>query len=596
MLKERSSKFFRCLEKTSKRNYFSSPFMIKDRWKFQARSEWMFKRFIILISVLTILAFAFTGCSNKAEEQYDILITNAKIIDGSGKPAFEGDIGIRGESITKIGNLTGKAAVSTIDVRGMTVSPGFIDMHTHCDAGLADPDSNANVNYLTQGVTTVQIGPDGYGTFKIAQTKAKWEEQGMGTNAFILVGHGAVRRAVMRQEPRAPSEAELEKMKTLIRQAMEEGAWGMSNGLQYIPDRYSETEEVIALAKVVSEFGGIYHTHQRSEEDKVVEATMETIQISKEAGVNTDLTHIKASGKSNWGLMNEVIRLINEARSQGIPIYADMYPYNMASVGTNSRNFNIPNDLLAEIKPEDSDRQKFAGRLTETLSDPQKRAHIKKLTVEGGPDKNNFAALFGWDAIAIVSAKTNSHLIGRTFADLAQEQNREAFDVAADLYIEEKENVYTSIGTMSEDDMKLVMSQDWLMHCSDGYTFKPSELTSETPRPAHPRSYGSFPRVLRKYVREEQVLTLEEAIRKMTSLPASFLGFKDRGLLAEGYKADIVIFDPETLSDQATYIDPHQYSTGITHVIINGKLSIERSQFNGRLNGKVLLSTEDKKR
>ncbi|MFC2165327.1 amidohydrolase family protein [Acidobacteriota bacterium] len=556
----------------------------------------MLKRIITIASVLTILAFALTGCSNKAEEEYDILITNAKIIDGSGKPAFEGDIGIRGESITKIGNLRGKAAVITLDVQGMVVSPGFIDMHTHCDRGLADSDSNANINYLTQGVTTVLIGPDGGGTFKIAKAKARWEEQGIGTNALLLVGHGSVRRAIMRTEQRAPTEEELEKMKTLIRQAMEEGAWGMSNGLQYIPDRYSETEEVIALAKVASEFGGIYHTHQRSEEDKVVEATEETIQISKEAGIKTDLTHIKASGKSNWGLMREVVRSINEARSQGVPIYADMYPYNMASVGTNSRNFNIPNDLLAEIQGEDSDRQKYADRLANALSDPQKRASIKKLTVEGGPDKNNFAALFGWDAIAIVSAKTNTQLIGKTFADLAQEQNRDAFDVAADLFIEEKENVYTSIGTMSEEDMKLVMSQDWLMFCSDGYTFKPSELTSETPSPAHPRSYGSFPRVFRKYVREEHTLTLEEAIRKMTSLPASFLGIKDRGLLTEEYKADIIVFDSESMSDLATYIGPHRYSTGIKHVIINGKISIENSQFKGMLNGKVLLSTEDKKR
>ncbi len=556
----------------------------------------MIKRGLIFFSALILIIFSFNGCSKTSEEKFDILITNGKLVDGSGKPAFEGDIGIRGDTIVEIGDLAGRAAKKTLDVDGMVVSPGFIDMHSHCSRGLADPDTSANINYLTQGATTVQIGPDGSGTYKIAETKAKWEEQGIGTNVFMLVGHGTVRREAMGKEVRAPTKEELEKMKSLVRQGMEEGAWGMSAGLQYIPGRYSETEEVIELANVVSEFDGIYHTHQRSEEDEVVEATEETIRISKEAGVNTDLTHIKTSGKSNWGLMKDVVRLINEARSQGIPVYADIYPYDMAAVGTNSRNFNIPNDLLAELRQGNPDRKEYADRLAKALSDPQKRARIKKLTEEGGPDKSNYAAMYGWDALSIVSAKKNTDLIGKTFADLEQEQNKDAFDAAADLFIDEKEDVYTSVGTMSEDDMKHVMAQDWLMFCSDGNAFHPHELTSETPRSGHPRSYGTFPRVFRKYVREENVFPLEEAIRRVTSLPASFLKMKDRGLLKEGYKADIVVFDPEAVSDHATYIDVHQYSTGITHVIINGKMSVENGTYNNTFNGKVLLSTEDKKR
>jgi len=556
----------------------------------------MIKRGLIFFSAIIFIIFSFSGCSKTNGEKFDILITNGKIVDGSGKPAFVGDIGIKGDTIAEIGALRGRAAKKTLDVKGMVVSPGFIDMHTHCSRGLGNLGTNANINYLMQGATTTQVGPDGSGTYNIAETKAKWEEQGIGTNAFMLVGHGTARREAMGREVRAPTEEELEKMKSLVRQAMEEGAWGMSAGLQYIPGRYAETEEVIELAKVVSEFDGIFHTHQRSEEDEVVEATEETIRISKEAGVNTDLTHIKTSGKSNWGLMNDVVRLINEARSQGIPVYADIYPYDMAAVGTNSRNFNIPNDILAELRQEDPGREEYADRLAKTLSDPQKRARIKKLTEEGGPDKSNYVAMYGWDALSIVSAQKNTGLIGKTFTDLAQEQNRDAFDVAADLFIEEKEDVYTSVGTMSEDDMKHVMSQEWLMFCSDGSAFKPSELTSETPRSGHPRSYGTFPRVLRKYVREEKVFSLEEAIRRLTSLPASFLKMKDRGLLKEGYKADVVVFDPETVNDHATYIDVHQYSTGINHVIINGKMSIEDGKYNNTFNGKVLLSTEDKKR
>ncbi len=561
----------------------------------------MLKRYFITFSSLLFVIFPFNACFTDNLTDFDILIKNGKIVDGSGKPGFEGDIRIIGDSIVEIGDLNGKTAAKIIDARGMVVSPGFIDMHTHCDRGLGDPGTNANLNYLTQGVTTVVTGNCGSGTFRVAETKSIWEKQGIGTNAVLLVGFGTVRRAVKDTETHAATEEELEEMKTILRQAMKEGAWGMSSGLQYIPDRYASTEEVIAVTKVLDEFGGIYTSHQRSEEKQMVEATQETIRIGKETGVRVNAAHLKASGKSNWGLMKEAARLINEARSQGIYMTADMYPYDKAAVGPIWRNFNIPNDveplsyLDRRLRSSNYNeyimknlRQVHAEELEKALIDPAKREQIKKLTAEGAPDKSNYVAMYGWDALSIVSAKKNTHLIGKTLLDVAEELRKDPFEVAADLFIEEKNNMFTSVGTMSEDDMKYAMAQDWLMFSSDG-----SAISYDVNTLIHPRNYGSFPRVLRKYVREEKVLTLESAIRKMTSLPAQLLNMKKRGSLLVGYKADIIIFDPETIRDNATYLNPHKYSTGIEYVIINGKISIENRKYNSALNGKVLLRTEE---
>ena len=553
----------------------------------------MIKRLSSICCCLLLGIFFYIGCS-RSQVDFDILITKGNLVDGTGSQVFYGDIGIQGDTITEIGNLSGKTASKTIDATGLIVSPGFIDMHTHCRSGLDNAESSANLNYLTQGVTTVQVGPDGSGTYKIADTKIKWEEQGIGTNVFLLVGHGTVRREAMGTEVRAPTEEELNKMKSLIRQAMEEGAWGMSVGLQYIPGRNAETEEVIELAKVVSGFDGIFHTHQRSEEKYFVEATQETIRIGKESGASVDLTHIKAGGKSNWGKMKEAVRLINEARSEGFPIYADMYPYDKAAVGHIMQNFNIPEEIEAELQKQGESRDLYIEALAKALSDPVKREKIKELTAKGAPNMSNYVVLYGWDSFSLVSAIKNNHLIDKILTDIAEELKKDPFDVAADLLIEEKGGAFTSVDTMSEDDIKHVMKQDWLMFCSDGSTFIADETSKVQPSSGHPRSYGSFPRVFRKYVRKEMVLTLEEAIRKMTSLPASFLQMKDRGILRKGYKADVVIFDPDTMKDHATYTNIHQHSTGVEYVIINGKLSIEEGKYNDMLNGQVLLTIDSK--
>jgi N-acyl-D-amino-acid deacylase len=559
-----------------------------------------------------LLAITFTFSCDQTNASYDILITNGVIIDGTGNPGFTGDIGIVGDTIVDIGDLSGKKAAKTIDAGGLAVSPGFIDMHTHCDSGLGQVDSNINLNYLIQGTTTVVTGNCGDGTFKVAEIKKRWEGQGIGTNAVHLVGFGTVRNEVMGVEPRDALPEELEKIREIVRQAMEEGAWGMSTGLEYIPGRYAVTEEIIEVAKIVGEYGGVYASHQRNEFDRVPEATEETIRIAEEAGVPANVSHLKVCRKNYWGKMEEVVDLINEARTRGLNIVADMYPYHFASGGRilpMVRNagwapFHLPEDMepFAELRKKMRNRdlsdvemrelrEKYIEELAEALADKLKREKIRKSVLEGEPHKPSSVALAGWDSYLVTVAEKNTHLIGKILSDIAKEQNRDPFDVAADLVIDEPD-LYVACGVMSEDDMKYAMEQDWLMFSSDGGAMSVLKDT-DLPRIGHPRAFGSQARVIRKYVREENVLTLESAIKKMSSLPASFLQMKDRGLLKKGYKADIVIFDPENVKDRGTHSDARQYSTGTEYVIVNGMVSIEEGKYNGVLNGKLLLLTEN---
>jgi len=570
----------------------------------------MFKRWLIIFSAMAITMFSLAGCKSG---KFDILVKNGKIIDGTGNPWFYGDIGIIGDTIAEIGDLSERTAAKTIDAKGLAVSPGFIDVHTHCDGGLGRPDANANLNYLIQGTTTVVTGNCGDGTFEIAKTKDRWEKQGIGTNAVHLVGFGTVRSSVMGVEPRDATSEELDKIKDIVRQAMMEGAWGMSTGLEYIPGRYAATEEIIEVTKVVGEFGGVYASHQRNEFDRVPESTQETVRIAEEAGVRANVSHFKVCRKDYWGKMKEAVKVINGARTRGIYVVADMYPYHYASGGRIlpiARNagwapFHLPNDMepFAELRKKmrdrnlpDSEREKlkeqYVDELAKALADKSKREQIRKSVLEGEPHRPSSVALAGWDSYLVTIAEKNTHLIGKILSDIAKEQKRDPFDLAADLVIDEPD-LYVACGVMSEDDMKYAMKEDWLMFSSDGDA-SPILKETDVPRIGHPRAFSSQARVLRKFVREENVLTLENAIKKMTSLPASFLQLKDRGLLIKGYKADIAIFDPETVRDNATDADARQYSTGTEYVIVNGKISIENGEYDGALNGKLLLLTENK--
>lgn len=553
--------------------------------------------FMILVLFCGLLNSA---CSSKTPAGYDLIIRHGKLLDGSGNPWYYADIGIRGDTIAKIGDLSGDSAEQVIDAAGSIVTPGFIDMHTHCDWGLGEPATKANLNYLSQGVTTVVTGNCGHGRLEIADIAELWNQQGIGTNAVQLAGFGTIRRAVLGLEERAPTTAELDQMKALLAKAMQEGAWGLSTGLQYIPDRYSTTEEIIALAKVAAAYGGIYTSHMRSEEEQLVEAVAETITIGREAGIRINTAHLKASGKNNWGSMHTAVALMRTARVQGIEMTADMYPYNKSATTPLQVIFNIPENMepfagfaekMQDADLSDKEKQQIYARypdaLAEALADPARRERIKKLTLKGDPKKVNWVAKGGWYNFTIMDSKKNPHLVGKMFCDLAQETGREEFDIAADLYIQEKNDLIISLSAMSEDDVRYALQQEFVMISSDGAAIPFGQGG------AHPRNYGSFTRVLGKYAREENLLTLAAAVRKMTSLPAQLLRLPQRGLLLVGYKADITIFDPETVRDNATFLKPHQYSSGILYVLVNGKVSISAGEFNNTYFGKALLLNRD---
>ncbi len=577
------------------------------------REDKMTNRYLKALSFLILVTASITCSSVEKKADFDLLIRGGRLVNGTGNPWFYADVGIRGDTIAEIGDLRSRKAAKIIEARGLIVSPGFIDLHTHCDRGLGEPRSKANLNYLIQGTTTVVTGNCGGGTHEVAKIKALWEGQGIGTNAVHMVGFGDVREKVIGVDPRSPSAEELEKMKGLVRQAMTEGAWGMSTGLEYIPDLYSTTEEIIALAKVVAEYGGVYLSHQRNEVAAVADATRETIRIAEESGLPVEVSHFKVCGKKNWGTMKEAVDVINAARTRGVPITADLYPYDKAATGpliSIARNsgwsiFRLPEDLepfaglrkqmAAEGLSEEEKgklKDQYIAELAKALDDKAKRDEIRQSVLFGTATDPSPVAVSGWDSYAVVAAQKNASLIGKIFSDLAEEEKRDPFDIAAELVIDEPD-LYLSCGALSEDDMKEAMRNDWLSFSSDGGAAPTLDETTRQ-RPGHPRSFGSQTRVLRKYVREEAVLTLEQAIRKMTSLPAQFLKLKKRGLLAEDYKADIVLFNPETVQDNATYAAPSVYSTGVECVIVNGKVSVEGGRFNGSLNGRLLLLTENK--
>jgi len=557
---------------------------------------------VFLLSSLTVFAFAVSN-----PNQYDILIKGARVYDGTGNPWFYGDIGIKGDKIEAIGDLSKDTASRTIDARGLVASPGFIDMHNHADYTLGQNSSHANLNYLTQGVTTVVTGNcGGCVSLRVADTKAKWEKKGIGTNVVYLVGLGSIRRAVMGVEPRKATDAEIEKMKKVLRQSMKEGAWGVSTGLEYIPGLYSTTEEVIELTKVVAEFNGIYTSHMRNENEGIVGAIKETIRIGEETGVPVNIGHLKVTGKNNWGLMKDAVRTVNDARARGVNITADQYPYvQSAPFGPIFTFLEIPQDMkpLSDIRGKLSRislggeageklTSQYVDELEKALSDDSKRNQIKKMTVEGLPHAPSPVALWGWHDNTVIVSDKYPQFVGKNFIDIFDQLQKDPFDVVVEFILNEPDMLFAG-GSMSEKDLQHALKQNWVMVSSDG-SAAPLREENEKPRRGHPRIFGSFPKVFRKYVREEKLLTLEDAIRKMSSLPASVLQMRDRGLLLKGYKADVIVFDPKALRDNATYQDSRQYSTGIKYVIVNGKVSIDNGNFTDILAGKLLLLNEQR--
>ena len=553
----------------------------------------------VLLSVLVTTA-------SGQNSQYDILIKNGRVIDGTGNPWYYADVGVDGDRIAAIGDLSNATGRETIDATNLVVAPGFIDMHTHVDDGFGDPDRSAILNYLIQGVTTVRPGADGSGRYEILGLKSLWEDNGMGVNAVPFAGFAVIRREVLGDDQlRSPTKAELERMKALVRRAMEEGAWGMSAQLEYGGfNIHVTTEELIELSKVVGEFDGFYVAHIRDEAGQLVEAVHETIAISEGAGVPVNVTHLKATGRSNWGLMRDAVAEINKARARGVMITADQYPFLQgAPIDYITALIDVPPDmqplyeLARSIEERDiavddqtERRQQYVSALQDALRDPSMRSRLRESTYEKRADNPSSVARWGWQDFRIKVAVDNAAVLEKNIAELVDEQGIDGFDIVADLVLSEPDILFAA-ASQSPDDMRYAMKQPWVMISSDGGTFPATDI-SDTPVRAHPRSFASQAIALRKFVREEGVLTLEDAVRKMTSLPAQLLELPDRGLLVRGYIADIAIFDADKVQDQATYDDARRYATGVQYVLVNGEISVAGGMFTGVRAGNVLLKRQ----
>jgi N-acyl-D-aspartate/D-glutamate deacylase len=501
------------------------------------------------VLLLTTPAFAQTA------QQLDLVIRNGSVLDGSGSPAIHADIGILGDRIVLIEPHITRATKRTIDATGLVVTPGFIDPHTHTAGDLSDPKRAHNEPYLTQGVTTVVTGNDGDSPVDIAATLAKWKQQGIGTNAALFIGQGTVRREVMQMSDTAPTPAQMEQMKSLVAKAMDGGAIGISTGLYYAPGSYAKTEEVIELAKIAAAHGGLYDTHMRDESSYTIgllASVRETIRIGEEAHIPVMISHIKALGADVWGQSKDVIALIEAARSRGVNVTASEYPYTAS--GSNVTASLVPRWAEAD------------GNLQKNLTDPAVHDRLLKEMNE------NLVRRGGADTLLMTASKDKS-ILGKTLAQIAAERKETPVDAAIQIV----QNGGSSVASfnMKDADIEAFMRQPWVMTCSDG---------SE----GHPRKYGTFPRKLRLYVYDKPVISLPFAIRSSTSLPAQTLGLKDRGLLKPGYFADVLVFDPATIRDQATYESPRVFSTGVRYLTVNGQLAIDNGNLTATLAGRPL--------
>ena len=532
-----------------------------------------------------------------AASPYDTVVRNGRIIDGTGSPWYSGDIGIRDGRIAAIGNLAGASARRTIDAHGMVVAPGFIDMLGQSELTiLVNPHLPSKIY---QGITT-EITGEGSSvapvtdamlnadrlTFEHYGIKPDWhtlreyfarlEHQGMGINLATYVGATQVRRMVVGDDNRAPTAAELDRMRALVRAAMQDGAVGLSTSLQYAPAPYATTEELIALATEASKFGGIYATHMRSEANDILAALDETVRIGREAGIPVEIWHLKVAGKANWGRMPEVIARIEAARRSGVDITADTYAYPAGS-----------NTFSAIIPPWAHDGGDV--KLIERLKDPATRARIRReLEDPSGQWENEWQEVTGPEGI-LIGAVQNPKLLplqGKTIAQIAQLWHKDPIDTVFDLLIEDEAFTSVAIFMMSEPDIVLALQQPWVSICNDSEGTAPDGiLGKEHP---HPRAYGTFPHILRKYVREERKLSLEDAIRKFSALAAQRMRLTDRGVLKTGMWADVVVFDPDTIRDLATFDNPNQLSEGMRYVLVNGVPVIDDGKMTNALPGKVL--------
>ncbi|HEX9000454.1 MAG TPA: D-aminoacylase [Blastocatellia bacterium] len=501
-------------------------------------------------------------------QPYDLIIRGGRIVDGAGNGWFHGNVALRGDTIAAIGKLDGATARRVIEANGLIVAPGFIDVHSHARRTIFE-ETKAE-NYIRQGVTTAIEGPDGSSPLPLKPFFDRLAQARIAINMGALVGQGSIRESVIGLVNRPTTPDEIEKMKALVKEAMEQGAMGLSTGLFYVPGNFTPTEEVIELAKVAGRMGGIHTSHMRDEAAGVLKSVEETIAIGERGGLPTQVTHHKIVGKGNWGRSAETLRLVAEARARGVDVTIDQYPYTASSTGLVA--------LLPQWSQEGGQRE-----IVKRLDDPATRARIKAAVVEsikfdrgGGDPKNVYIARCAWD----------QSLEGKNLAEITAARGRStSLEDAAETALEivAKGSASAIFHAINEDDLARILKDPLTMVASDGGVEIPKRGVP------HPRSYGTFARVLGLYVREKRVLTLEEAVRKMTSLPAARLGLQDRGLLRPGMKADIAIFDPVRIIDRATFAEPHQYAEGVSYVIVNGAVVLDDGKMTDTRPGQVLL-------
>jgi N-acyl-D-amino-acid deacylase len=550
-----------------------------------------------LLTIAALLSPTLSRSNAAPAPQYDLVIKNGRVVDGTGRAGYVADVAIKGDRIARIGKLAKASARRVIDARGMVVAPGFIDMLGQSETNLLiDPRAMSKV---MQGVTTEITGEGGsvapinerliaeegeyYRRYHLTvdwrtlgEYFSRLERQGIGLNLGTFVGATQVRSFVIGFDNRPPTTDELIQMRRLVAEAMEDGALGVSTSLQYVPARFAKTDEIVELAMVAKRYGGIYMTHQRSEANAIDSSLEEVFEIGRRAHIPVEIWHLKTAYKKNWGRMPEVIKRIEAARSRGLDISADVYPYTAASTS-----------LTACLPP--WALEGGTERMLERLRDNKTRERLKREILTDTSEWENIYLGSGGASGVLISSVVHPELEGlqgKRISEIAVEQKKDELDALFDLILADHGATSAIYFMMSEDDLRTALSAPFVSICTDsGARATDGPLSTAK---GHPRGWGSYPRILSRYVRDEHLLTLEEAVRKMTGLPASRVGLKDRGVLREGAYADLTIFDPQTVRDRSTFENPNQYAEGIPFVIINGQLSVDNGQRTNALAGRVL--------
>ena len=498
-------------------------------------------------------------------QSYDVIIRNGRIVDGTGNPWFRGDVGIVGNRISGLGDLGDAVGTRELDAKGLYVTPGFIDTHSHAGPGLSSKTLSSGRPLLLQGVTTVLINPDGGGMVDLKSQKEQLMEHGIGVNVIQLVPHGSIRRTVMGAEDRRPTNSEMLQMLDLVERGMEEGAFGFSTGTFYVPGSYSKASEIVEMAKIVAKYNGVYTSHIRDESNYTVgliSAVEEVIDVARNARLTAVVTHVKALGPPVWGYGAAIVRKIEAAREEGLEIYADQYPYLGSSTG-----------LSAALLPRWA-QSGGADSLLNRLDRPGVREDIRVAM------SNNLARRGGADRIQFRRVVFDESIEGKLLSDVAEEQGNSALEVA--LGIIRKGGASIISFNMFRGDLETLMVQPWTMTSSDG------GLVPWMQGVPHPRSYGAFPRKIRKYVIEEELISFGQAVNSMTGLPAQVFRIKDRGVLRVGSYADVLVFDLSRINDPATFTNPHQLAEGMVEVFVGGEPAVSDGQFTGVMAGKVI--------